>query len=151
MQRIFAIAMAAASLAIGILLVPEARAQTFKQVDDPAAFQAFGEKPGLVRIMDDLMINLLADPRTKSHFENSDKRRVKEQLVDQFCEILRGPCKYGGADMKKIHSGSEINREAFFALVESLQKAMDKHGVPFSAQNKLLAILAPMHRDIVNQ
>ena len=41
--------------------------------------------------------------------------------------------------------------EAFFALVESLQKAMDKQNVPFSAQSKLLAILAPMHRDIVNQ
>jgi hemoglobin len=27
---------------------------------------------------------------------------------------------------------------------------MDAQGIPFSAQNKLLARLAPMHRDIVN-
>ena len=32
---------------------------------------------------------------------------------------------------------------------EDLQKAMDKNHVPFSSQNKLLAALAPQHRDIV--
>ncbi len=34
------------------------------------------------------------------------------------------------------------------ALVEQFQYAMDKHNVPFSAQNELLAKLAPMYRQI---
>jgi hemoglobin len=138
-------------LLTGALLASESQAQSFKQVEDAAAFKDFGEKPGLVRIMDDFMRNLLADPRTKPFFENVDQKRVKEQLVDQFCEILRGPCRYGGAEMKRIHAGMAIDREAFNALVEALQVAMDTQGVPFGAQNKLLAILAPMHRDIVNK
>ena len=33
-------------------------------------------------------------------------------------------------------------------LVQQFQFAMDKHNVPFSAQNKLLAKLAPMYREI---
>jgi hemoglobin len=41
-----------------------------------------------------------------------------------------------------------IDRAAFNALVEDLQKAMDKNDVPFHAQNRLLAKLAPMYRDI---
>jgi hemoglobin len=32
-----------------------------------------------------------------------------------------------------------------------LQVAMDQHDVPFSAQNKLLAKLAPMHREVVTE
>jgi hemoglobin len=36
----------------------------------------------------------------------------------------------------------------FNALVEDLQKAMSERGIPFRAQNKLLAKLAPLHRDI---
>jgi hemoglobin len=28
---------------------------------------------------------------------------------------------------------------------------MDKHQVPFRAQNKLLAKLAPMHRDVITR
>ena len=152
MLRKFAFALTAAGILLsGALIASQSQAQTFKQVDDPAVFKDFGEKTGLVKLMDDFMVNLLADPRTRTFFETVDQKRVKEQLVDQFCEILRGPCKYGGAEMKRIHSGMAINREAFNALVESLQIAMDKNNVPFGAQNKLLAILAPMHREIVNQ
>jgi hemoglobin len=35
-------------------------------------------------------------------------------------------------------------------LVEVLQQAMDAQGIAFGVQNRLLARLAPMHRDIVN-
>jgi hemoglobin len=151
MLRKIAFALTAAGILLsGALLASQSQAQTFRQVEDPATFKDFGEKPGLVRLMDDFMVNLLADPRTQPFFDKVDQKRVKEQLVDQFCEILRGPCKYNGAAMKPIHAGMAINREAFNALVEALQVAMDKNGVPFGSQNKLLAILAPMHRDIVN-
>ena len=35
---------------------------------DTATYRDFGEKAGLVRIMDDFMLNLLADPRTRPFF-----------------------------------------------------------------------------------
>jgi len=37
------------------------------------------------------------------------------------------------------------------ALVENLQMAMEKEGVPFQTQNRFLAKLAPMKRDIVDK
>jgi hemoglobin len=118
---------------------------------DTETFKAFGGKEGLVRIMDDFMVNLLKDVRTKPFFESADQKRVKEQLVDQFCSILNGGCEYKGARMKPIHANLDIKREHFNALVEQLQLAMDKNNVPFRAQNRLLAVLAPMHRDIVTK
>ncbi|MBL8513233.1 MAG: group 1 truncated hemoglobin [Betaproteobacteria bacterium] len=138
-------------VATGTLLALQAHAQEGVKRPDSAAYQAFGEKAGLTRVMDDFMVGLLADPRTKPFFENADQARVKAQLVDQFCFILGGPCEYKGAKMKPMHANLGINREQFNALVEQLQNAMDKHKVPFRAQNQLLAILAPMHRDIVTQ
>ena len=122
-----------------------------KILDDSGIYKEFGEKEGLVRIIDDFMANLLKDPRTKPSFENMDQQRIKEQLVDQFCFIPNGPCEYKGAKMKSIHANAGINRENFNALVEQLQFSMDKNNVPFRAQNKLLAVLAPMHRDIVTK
>ena len=119
--------------------------------DDAGIYKEFGEKAGLVIIMDDFMVNLLKDPRTRSSFEKADQKHIKEQLVDQFCYILNGPCEYKGAKMKPIHANLGVNRESFNALVEQLQFAMDKNNVPFRAQNKLLAVLAPMHRDIITQ
>jgi hemoglobin len=115
---------------------------------DDSLYRAFGEKAGLVKITDDLYTNLLADPRTAPYFENAPIRRIKEKLVEQFCVLLGGPCQYTGRTMKRAHEGQNIDRAAFNALVEDLQKAMDKNDVPFHLQNKLLAKLAPMYRDI---
>jgi hemoglobin len=52
--------------------------------------------------------------------------------------------------MKRVHDGQDITKANFNALVEVLQQAMDARGIAFGAQNRLLAQLAPMHRDIVN-
>lgn len=111
-------------------------------------FEAFGGKEGLVKIMDDFMVLLVADPRTKPFFDNPKQAHIKAMLVEQMCEIMNGGCTYRGLDMKSSHAHMKVNRAAFNALVENFQIAMDKHNVPFRAQNKLLAKLAPMYRDI---
>jgi hemoglobin len=116
---------------------------------DDALYQSLGQKPGLAALMDDFMLRLLADPRTQPFFEKANQQRVKEQLVEQFCQVSGGPCVYKGVDMKSSHSNMDITKGHFNALVEVLQTSMDAKKIPFSAQNRLLAQLAPMHRDII--
>ena len=115
---------------------------------DLSTYKAFGERARLTKLMEDFMVGLLADDRTKTFFVDSNHRRIKAQLVDQFCQVLDGPCEYKGLAMKESHESLGIKRFHFNALVEVLQVAMDKNSVPFRAQNKLLAKLAPMYRDI---
>lgn len=114
----------------------------------PTTFEEFGGKPGLVLIVDDMMLNLIAAPLTKPFFDNPKKDFIKFMLVEQFCDLLDGGCKYPGRDMKNAHASFKVGRNEFNSLVESLQIAMDKHNVPFTAQNQLLAKLAPMYRDV---
>jgi hemoglobin len=133
--------------------VPAAFAQSTAvaaPVLDDSLYQAFGAKPGLVRLMDDFMARLLADPRMNPFFKDVDQAHVEAELVDQFCEVSGGPCKRVGPDMKKTHAGFDIDKAAFNALVEVLQRSMDAQGIPFGAQNRMLARLAPLHREIVN-
>lgn len=111
----------------------------------------FGGREGLDRLMDTFMAGLLADERMGPFFANADQERVKRQLAEQFCAILGGGCAYSGRDMKTSHAGLGIDRADFNRLVEVLQVAMDQHQVPFRAQNKLLAKLAPMHREVVTE
>ena len=112
-------------------------------------YQAFGEKAGLTQLVEDFHVRLLADARMGPHFKPANAKNIKEQLVDQFCAVTGGPCVYKGADMKSAHSNLDINKGDFNVLVEVLQQAMDAKGIPFATQNKLLARLAPMHRDII--
>ena len=111
-------------------------------------YQALGEKAGITRLMDDFVNRLVKDPRIGEHFKDVKPAALKESLTDQICSLSGGPCQYKGADMKSVHADMDINKGHFNALVEVLQKAMDGQGIPFAQQNRLLALLAAMHRDI---
>lgn len=137
---------AAIALALGLACI-SANAQMAPA--DPSLFQALGEMPGLVKLMDDFVPRLDADPRTAPFFAKANRKRLREQLVDQFCQVSGGPCSYKGADMKSAHANFDIAKGDFNALVEVLQRSMDAQGIPFRAQNQLLAQLAPMHRDVI--
>lgn len=112
-------------------------------------YQALGEKPGIDRLVDDFVNRAVKDPRIGAHFKDVKPAALKESLADQFCQLSGGPCKYEGADMKSAHADMQINKGHFHALVEVLQSAMDAQGIPFAQQNRLLALLAPMHRDVI--
>ncbi len=119
------------------------------QADD-SLYQAFGGKPGMAALMDEFHKDLMADKRMQPFFEKTNAAQFKESLGNQLCQVSGGPCQYKGPDMKLAHKEMDINKANFNGLVEVLQKSMDKRGIPFSAQNRMLALLAPMHRDIIN-
>lgn len=135
------------------------RADDAAAIPDPApahpelrpVLDEFGGLQGLRALMDDFMLILLEHPRLGPVFELSDQQHVKDMLADQFCVILGGDCTYTGLDMVEAHAGLEVRHADFNALVESLQIAMDRRGIPTRAQNKLLAKLAPMHREVINR
>lgn len=111
--------------------------------------EQFGGEAGLKALMEDFMVLLVEDPRTGPFFVEVDTERVKQRLVEQFCVILGGDCTYEGLDMVAAHADMGVTHADFNRLVELLQIAMDRHGIPTRAQNQLLAKLAPMHREII--
>ena len=141
----------AAALTLAAVFAGSVQAQTMGAMADNSAalYQAFGEKAGLVKLMDDFVPRLQADKRTATAFKDSNVVNLKAKLVDQICQLTGGPCVYKGADMKSAHSSMDINKTDFNALVEVLQQSMDAQGIPFRNQNQLLAKLAPMHRDVI--
>jgi hemoglobin len=145
MKRRLLACLAAASLAVAGSPV---FAQAASAPTDPL-FAALGGKPGLVLLMDDFVPRLAGDERIGSMFKDTNLRELKKQLVDQFCVVSGGPCIYEGDDMKKAHADLRIAKADFNRLVELLQVSMDARGIAFADQNRLLARLAPMHRDVI--
>jgi hemoglobin len=70
-------------------------------------------------------------------------------LYEQLCQLSGGPCRYTGRDMRSAHQKLQITTAQFNALAEDLYLALGHSGVPYRLQNKLMAKLAPMKRDIV--
>ncbi len=112
-------------------------------------YQAFGEEAGIRSLMDDFVVRLKADPRIGDQFTDTNLNNLAKSLSDQLCQLSGGPCVYKGPDMKTAHADRDTTRAQFNALVEVLQQSMDARGIPFTRQNQMLALLAPMHRDVV--
>lgn len=114
-------------------------------------FDDLGGQPGIDRIVDASMDNYLADPRIKAIFDESNIDRLRAEFKVQFCQVTGGPCQYKGHDMTEAHVGLHLTNADFNAVVEDLQDAMDKVGVSFATQNRFLARLAPMQRQVVTK
>jgi len=118
---------------------------------DDTLFQDMGGQDAIAKIASDTTDNFLADDRIKATFDNTNMDRFRKLLAEQFCVVAGGPCTYTGRNMHDAHKGLHLDNADFNAVVEDLQKAMDKDGVPFATQNRFLARLAPMQHDVVTK
>jgi hemoglobin len=114
-------------------------------------YDALGGQAGVHRITVGLVQRVRADARIRAAFKDTDFRHLGMRLEEQLCAVADGPCTYGGKDMATIHQDLAITDAQFNALVEDLQDALDAAHVATADQNRLLARLAPMHRQIVTR
>lgn len=114
-------------------------------------FADMGGQAGIDRIVDASVDNYLADDRIKAIFDESNIDRLRAEFKVQFCQVAGGPCEYKGHDMTEAHKGLHLTNANFNAVVEDLQDAMDKVGLPFATQNRFLARLAPMQHQVVSR
>lgn len=122
-----------------------------KPVAGTALWTDFHGAAGVSRIVDDLVARSERDPRITDIFKAHDMVRLQRTLKEQFCYILNGGCNYTGRDMVTTHKDLGLQTADMGALVENLQAAMRTEHVPNFAQNRLLAKLAPMKRDVLKK
>jgi len=120
-------------------------------VADDALFHDLGGQPGVARIASNALDLYFTDPRLAHDFDNINRTFLQPRFTAYLCRVAGGPCVYKGHSMFAAHKGLAINEARFNAVVEDLQAAMDKAGVPFRVQNRFLARLAPMEHDIVTR
>ncbi|RUO80470.1 group 1 truncated hemoglobin [Idiomarina tyrosinivorans] len=114
-------------------------------------YQQFGGKQGIADITEEMLFQVGGDERIAHHFEDVDIVRLHRLLTEQICQVVGGPCEYTGDTMKASHRNLGISTGDFNVLVEHLIRAMEKFDIPTSAQNQLLAKLAAMHNDVVEE
>ena len=134
-----------AALLGALLLISTQRARASSLFDD------LGQKPGIVRLVDRAVTVWSTDPRVGPTFEDTNMVRFKRLFVDQICQISGGDCRYTGRSMAEAHKGLHLATVQFNAIAEDVQTAMRQLDIPYSVQSRLLALLAPMHRDVVTR
>ena len=128
-----------------------AACQDMGMAPQKSLYERLGGKDAITAVVDDFVANVAADKRINGFFARADVPRLKRNLVDQICQATGGPCTYTGKDMKTAHKGMGITDADFNALVEDLQKSLNKFKVPDKEQGELLGALASLKPQIVGQ
>lgn len=137
--------------ALRLLLLSGLLASVSPPMAQATLFDDLGGQPGVSAIVDRAVARWLADPRVGPTFADTNMTRFRHLLNEQLCAVAEGPCRYTGKDMAAAHRGLDLHRNQFNALAEDLQDAMEELGIAYHTQNRLIARLAPMQRDVVTQ
>jgi hemoglobin len=121
------------------------------QMMSKSLYERLGGTTAITAVVDDFVANVAADRRINRFFAHADIPRLKYLLVQQICAGTGGPCMYTGRDMRTVHAGMGIRSRHFNALVQDLARTLNKLKVPRQEQRELVAILAPMKKDIVTR
>ncbi|MDZ4814207.1 MAG: group 1 truncated hemoglobin [Pseudomonadota bacterium] len=114
-------------------------------------YQALGGESGVRRLVDEVVRELHSDARISKLFKDTDDSYFKERLFEQFCELSGGGCTYAGLSMEEAHSGMQLTETDFNFFIEDTRVGMTRAGISIGAQNRLLALLRPMHGDTLHQ
>lgn len=136
------------STKLTVILLSALLLSSCSQNNSPSLYQQLGGEAGITAITDGLLHEIEHDQRIVHHFADTDIARFRRLLAEQLCELSGGPCVYSGGTMQQSHTGFNISLADYDALVEGLIKVMQQQNISISAQNQLLALLAPMYKDI---
>ena len=125
--------------------------QSTTMAPQKSLYDRLGGTPAITAVVDDFVANVAADNRINKFFAKTNVPNLKRNLVDQICQATGGPCTYTGRDMKTAHKGMGITDADFNALVEDLQKSLNKFKVPDKEQGELLSILGSLKPQVVGQ
>lgn len=118
---------------------------------EPSLYDRLGGESGVATVVSDLVEVMRTDPVSGHIFRKVNHKRLKVKISEQICTLAGGPCAFDGDDMKTTHAGIPITEADFYRLVEHLVTILDQRGVGSREKNELLAILAPLKRDVVTR
>ncbi|MGC3981481.1 MAG: group 1 truncated hemoglobin [Steroidobacteraceae bacterium] len=138
-------------IATGILSVGFLADYAAGAANTPSLYERMGGAEVVTAVSNQLIDRTVADPKLKRSFDKVDIPRLKKLLIEQICALSGGPCKYSGDTMKEVHAGLNIRQDEFYGMVEELRTVMIDNHIELRERNELLALLAPMKRDVVTR
>lgn len=116
---------------------------------EQSLYARMGGAPVVQAFVNETVDRMASNPLTKHQFEGSNLRRIKSKLAEQVCLLSGGGCAYTGDSIKDSHANHHISEAEFYTLVDILRSSMREHHVHLRERNELLALFAPMKRDVV--
>jgi hemoglobin len=117
-------------------------------------YTKLGGYNGIAKVIDDSAAIIFADPQIGKYFiglGTNSKQKLRQLLVDQFCQAAGGPCVYTGRTMTLSHSGMDggLGDNEFNAFANAVSQALDQNSVNPSPKAEVLAFIESLRDKIV--
>src|ERR1041384_7869370 len=147
------LALAVVLLSIFTVSASPAGAKRMAQ-EKKSLYARLGGYDAIALVVDDFITRLATDKQFErffTGFSDDSKKRLRQHILDQFCNAAGGPCVYTGREMRTSHKGLGITEAAWDAAAQHLVAALDKYKVPEAEKNELLAFVVSQKKDIVEK
>lgn len=116
---------------------------------EQSVYQQLGGQEKVTEIVQNFIYEIEFNETIFEYFKETDIQRFHDKLIEHICVHTGGPCEYTGDTMEQVHSGMQITEADFNLTVDLLVNAMTKANIPHRLQNKVLAIFAPMRKQMI--
>ena len=119
-------------------------------------YTRLGGYNAIAKVIDDSTTFIFADPVIGKYFiglGTNSQQRLRQLLVDQFCQAAGGPCVYTGRSMKLSHSGmgGGLTNSEFNAFAKGVSQALDKNKVNQPEKVEVMAFVNSLRGGIVEK
>ncbi|PKL77774.1 MAG: group 1 truncated hemoglobin [Candidatus Melainabacteria bacterium HGW-Melainabacteria-1] len=114
-------------------------------------YQKYGGQATVATLVDSFYTKVLADPRIKHFFSQTDMERQRRHQTAFISQVLGGPQDYKGLDMRKAHARLNLNESHFGAVAEHLQLTLSEAGVEPADLETIMAAVASLKPEVLNQ
>ncbi|MDX2052227.1 MAG: GAF domain-containing protein [Polyangiaceae bacterium] len=118
--------------------------------EDVNLYELLGGEDIIRAAVDAFYERVLADEELAPYFEDANMKGLKKKQTIFLSQALGGPQKYRWRDMRTAHAGMNITAEHFDRVAEHLVATLTGLGVNMPTVNKILAVVAPLKNDIVD-
>jgi len=140
--------------AVGIAAVSALPAAALAKPAGTTLYARLGGFDAIAAVVDDFIGRLAKDSQLGKFFTGFSQdslRKIRQRVVEQFCEATGGPCFYTGRDMKTAHKGMGISDADWQKAAGHLVATLDKFKVPENERKELLAFVTKQKADIVEK
>jgi len=135
-----------------VSVAPDADAR--QQTAERSLYERLGGYNAVAAVVDDFIARLASDPQLQKFLvglSTDSKKKLRQHVLNQFCQATGGPCIYTGRDMKTSHAGLGITEKEWDAGAKHLVASLDKFKVPEREKSEVVAFVQSLKKDIVEK
>jgi hemoglobin len=119
---------------------------------EKSLYDRLGGYDAVAKVVDEFIAQLGKDKQLSRFLvglSDDSKKKLRQHVVDQFCQATGGPCIYNGREMKTAHTGLKISESDWDIGAKALVSALDKYKVPQKEKDEVVAFVMTLKKDIV--